>query len=172
MNQENNYVVMIKEVKTAVKFAGDVENKWQNAGKEVLAYFGDVKALDECKAQFQADAILPAIDAKHARALAVDLPRKGSKEFVEMLAKDASYQAKWDLANQAKKDARSTVSTMYARIKKYAFETESTTSTKKTFVEKLSKLVEDCANLKDAPFDIVACMKFLVEAEKVAKNTK
>jgi len=172
MNQETNYVEMIKEVKTAVKFAGDVENKWQKAGKEVLAYFGDVKALDECKAQFQADAILPAIDAKHAKALAVDLPRNNSKEFNEMLARDASYKAKWELANQAKKDARSTVSTMYARIKKYAFESESTTSTKKTFTERLSKLVEDCANLKDAPFDIVACMKFLVEAEKVAKNVK
>ena len=165
-----NYQEVISSVKNAVKFANDVEGKWVKAGGEVFAFYGSEKALDEVKAQFCADAIIPSIDAKHAKALAVDLPRKGSKEFNEMLSKDSSYQVKWDIANQAKKDARSTISTMYSRIKGYAFEKESKTSTKKTFAEKLSALVEECANLKDAPFDIVACMKFLVEAEKVVKK--
>ena len=165
-----NYQEVIALVKNAVKFSNDVENKWVKAGSEVAAFYGSEKALDEVKAQFCADAIIPSIDSKHAKALAIDLPRKGSKEFNEMLAKDSSYQVKWDIANQAKKDARSTIGTMYNRIKGYAFEKESKTSTKKTFAEKLSALVEECANLKDAPFDIVACMKFLVEAEKVVKK--
>jgi hypothetical protein len=39
------------------------------------------RTLESVKAQFIADAILPAIDKKHAQALAVDLPRKGSKEL-------------------------------------------------------------------------------------------
>ena len=90
----------------------------------------------------------------------------------EVAAKERKTIAKWELANQAKKDARATIGTMYNRVKSYAFESEKTSTPKKTFVEKLSKLVEDCANLKDADFDIVACMKFLVEAEKVAKNIK
>lgn len=164
------YVSMVQSVKSAVKFAGDVEGKWVKAGSEVLGFYGNPKALDEQKAQFVADAIIPSIDSKHAKALAVDLPRKNSKEYNEAISKDVSYSDKWELANQAKKDARSTIGTMYSRVKGYAFESEKKAKTTKTFAEKLSALVEECANLKEASFDIVACMKFLVEAEKITKQ--
>jgi hypothetical protein len=70
------------------------------------------------KAQFIADAILPGLDKKHAQALAVDLPRKGSKEFKEL---SEANQAKWEDANQAKKDARATCDTYFARVLNYAF---------------------------------------------------
>jgi hypothetical protein len=56
--------------------------------------------LESVKAQFIADAILPAMDKKHAQALAVDLPRKGSKDYNEL---SQANQAKWETANQAKK---------------------------------------------------------------------
>ena len=169
MTNETNYSVMIKEVKTAVKFAGDVENKWQNAGKEVLAYFGSAKALDECKAQFQADAILPAIDAKHAKALAVDLPRKGSKEFEAL---PDSEKTKWELVNQAKKDARAICGTYFNRVKGYAYGKEKKESTKKSFAEKISALIVEGGKITECDFDLVKVMGFLIQAEQVIKQAK
>jgi hypothetical protein len=74
--------------------------------------------LESVKAQFIADAILPAMDKKHAQALAVDLPRKGSKDYNEL---SQANQAKWETANQAKKDARSVADTYFSRVLGYAF---------------------------------------------------
>ena len=159
-----NYQEVISAVKNAVKFANDVENKWVKAGSEVFAFYGSEKALDEVKAQFCADAIIPSIDSKHAKALAVDLPRKGSKEFNEMISKDSSYQVKWDIANQAKKDARSTIGVYYSRVVKYAFPAEKKESVKKGFADKLKALIEDGGKLKEADFDLVKVMGFLNQA--------
>jgi len=164
-----NYSLVVNSVKSAIKSDSEVQHKWVKAGSEVVAFFGSEKALDEVKAQFIADCILPALDKKHAESLAKDLPRKGSKEFNAL---PDSEKTKWELANQAKKDARATCNTYYNRVKSYAFEKESKATTKKGFAEKLSALVEECANLKDANFDIVACMQFLVSAEKVVKGIK
>ena len=103
-----NYVEMISSVKSAIKIDGDTQNKWVKAGENVAEFYQSTKAVEEVKAQFIADAILPALDKKHAQALAVDLPRKGSKDFNEKTAVDVSYADKWELANQGKKDARAT----------------------------------------------------------------
>ena len=130
------------------------------------------KALDEVKAQFCADAILPAIDKRHSESLAKDLPRKGSKEFNDLISKDSGYSAKWELANQAKKDARATVGTLYNRIKSYAFPSEKKESVKKGFVEKISALIVEGGKIKECDFDLVSVMQFLIQAEKVAKKVK
>jgi hypothetical protein len=52
------------------------------------------------------------------------LPRKGSKDFNEKPALMSGYADKWELANQAKKDARSTCETYFKRVAKYAFPPE------------------------------------------------
>jgi hypothetical protein len=164
-----NYSEVVTATKTAIKADSEVGNKWVKAGESVSSYFTTQKALEEVKAQFIADAILPAIDKKHSEALGKDLPRKGSKEFIEHTQKDSGYADKWELANQAKKDARSICSTYFDRIVKYAFPKPSVESKKKGFVERLSKLIEDGGKIKECDFDLVKVMGFLIQAEQTAK---
>lgn len=137
-------------------------NKWQTAGEAVRAFFGTEAALLEVKAQFIADAILPAIDKRHAKALSVELVRKNSKEF---LAYDEGMRAVWEHQNQAKKDARATCDTYFARIVKYAFPKEKQesepTSLKTKIQEQVADLIKKCEKATDADFDLVATLQAL-----------
>ena len=164
-----NYSEVISSVKSAVDFDNKTKNKWVKAGESVAEFFQSAKALEEVKAQFIADAILPALDKKHSESLSKDLPRKGSKEFIENTQKDLGYADKWEVANQAKKDARSTCDTYFKRVLSYAFPKPVNESSKKSFVERITKLIEDGGKIKECDFDLVKVMGFLVQAEKTAK---
>jgi hypothetical protein len=164
-----NYSEVVTATKTAIKADSEVGNKWVKAGESVADFFQSAKALEEVKAQFIADAILPAIDKRHAQALAVDLPRKGSKEFNEKTSVDVSYSDKWELANQGKKDARSTCDTYFKRVLKYAFPPEKKESAKKSFAEKITALIEEGGKIKECDFDLVKTMGFLIQAEACTK---
>ena len=136
------YETLVKNVIDAIKGEINTVNKWQIVGSGAREFFGSEAALLEIKAQFIADAVLPALDKKHAAALAVELPRKGSKEYNAL---DAAGVEKWKVQYQAKKDARSTADTMFARVVKYAFPTEKTeteTETKSTKT-KIVNLIND-----------------------------
>lgn len=164
-----NYSEVLNCVKSAIRVDSDTQNKWVKAGEMVAEFYQSAKALEEVKAQFIADGILPAIDKRHAQALGVDLPRKGSKEFNEKVSTDSGYADKWEVANQAKKDARSTCDTYFKRVLKYAFPPEKKESMKKSFVEKITALIEEGGKIKECDFDLVKVMGFLVQAEKTAK---
>ncbi len=164
-----NYSEVVLSVKSAVDLDNKTQNKWVKAGESVAEFYQSAKAIEEVKAQFIADAILPALDKKHAQALAVDLPRKGSKDFNEKIAMDVSYSDKWELANQAKKDARSTCDTYFKRVLKYAFPPEKKEGSKKSFAEKITALIEEGGKIKECDFDLVKVMGFLVQAEKITK---
>jgi hypothetical protein len=164
------YDVVVSTTRSAIKANNTSEAKWVDCAVSVSEYFQTEAKLDECKAQFCADTIIPEINKKHGIALAVDLPRMNSKAYKEVCSRDASYPEKWELANQAKKDARSTIETCYKRIVKYAFPKEKTESAKRDFVAKLSKLIEDGGKIKECNFDLVATLQLLVQAEKVAKT--
>lgn len=162
------YQTTIKAVIAAVSNELTGVNKWQAAGQAVREFYGSEAALTEVKAQFIADAIMPAMDKKHIAALAVDLPRKGSKEYNEM--SDAN-RAKWDNANQAKKDARAVAHTMFTRVVKYAFPTEKGESIPKTLETKLLDLLNDCVGkiekAEDPEFDAVKVLTHLRAAMTV-----
>ena len=68
-------------------------------------------------------------------------------------------RAKWETANQAKKDARATAHTMYARVLKYAFPKEKVQAVprdlKTRFNEDIAALVKACEKAEDAPFDVI-----------------
>ena len=164
------YVPMVQSVRNAIKADKTSNTKWVDCAESVAEYFKTEANLDECKAQFCADTIIPEIDKKHGLALAVELPRMNSKAYKELISRDASYSDKWELANQAKKDARSTIETYYKRVVKYAFPKEKTESGKKDFIARLSKLIEDGGKIKECNFDLVKTLQFLVQAEKVAKT--
>jgi len=151
------YSDVIKSVGTAVNAQMGSTNKWVIAGRDVAVFFPDESALDAVKAQFIADAIIPALDKKHAAALAVDLPRKGSKEYNEL---SAANQAKWAEANQAKKDARAVAYTMYSRVVAAAWPKEKAQATprdlKTRLNEEVAALIKAVEKSEDAPFDAVA----------------
>ena len=157
-----SYEVTVTACTNAVRQDISTVNKWQTAGEAVRAFFGTEAAMLEVKAQFIADAILPAIDKRHAKALATELPRKNSKEF---MAYDAGQRDSWEAANQAKKDARATCDTYFARIVKYAFPKEKqeseTTSLKTKIQEQVADLIKKCEKATDADFDLVATLQAL-----------
>ena len=164
-----NIIEMVKAVKLAVSNDIALSNKWEKAGEEVAKVYPTAQALEEVKAQFIADCILPAIDKRHAESLAKDIPRKGSKEFNAMAD---SEKAKWELVNQAKKDARAICGTYFNRVKGYAYGKEKKESVKKTFAEKISALIVEGGKITECDFDLVKVMGFLSQAEQVIKQAK
>ena len=165
-NKEFNFVAMIDAVRKAV--SGDIltVNKWEKAGEEVALIYPTAQSLDEIKAQFIADCIIPALPNTHSVALAKDLPRKGSKEYNAL---PAGAIEQWKLANQAKKDARSIAGTYYNRVKSYAFP-EKKTSEKKDFLAKISALIKEGGKITECNYDLVKVMGFLIQAEQAGKQ--
>jgi hypothetical protein len=157
-----NYQAMTKAVTDAIKGEINTVNKWQTAGAQVREFFGTESALNEVKAQFIADAIIPALDKRHAAALAAELVRKGSKEYNAL---DAAARDKWESQNQAKKDARSTAHTMFSRVIGYAFPKEKTESEPKSLETKLVNLINDAIGkiekAENAEFDAVLALTHL-----------
>jgi hypothetical protein len=161
-NTNASYEVTVTACTNAVRQDINTVNKWQTAGEAVRAFFGTETAMLEVKAQFIADAILPAIDKRHTKALSIDLVRKNSKEF---LAYDQGQRDTWEFNNQAKKDARATCDTYFARIVKYAFPKEAKqsepTSLKTKIQEQIADLIKKCEKAENADFDLVATMTAL-----------
>jgi len=139
-------------------------NKWQKSGIACRMHFGSENFMLEIKAQFIADAILPELDKKHAKALNTELPRKNSKEFSAL---DAGQRDTWEAVYQAKKDARATCDTMFSRVVKYAFPKEktdsdsATTSLKTKIQNQIADLIKKCEKADSADFDLVATMTAL-----------
>jgi glutamyl/glutaminyl-tRNA synthetase len=160
--QTTDYSATVEACTNAVRQDINTVNKWQTAGDKVRAFFGTETAMLEVKAQFIADAILPAIDKRHSKALSVDLVRKNSKEFI---AYDQGQRDSWEFANQCKKDARATCDTYFSRIVKYAFPKDKAdnepTSLKTKIQEQIADLIKKCEKSIDADFDLVATKQAL-----------
>jgi hypothetical protein len=164
IEQTTEYSTVVTNCTNAVRQDINTVNKWQTAGTSVAAFFGTESALTEIKAQFIADAILPAIDKRHAKALSVELPRKNSKEYAAL---SEGEKETWDAVYKAKKDARSTCDTYFSRIVKYAFPAEKAesdnvpTSLKTKIQETIADLVKKCEKAEGADFDLVATLAAL-----------
>lgn len=160
------YSNVIKTVSDAVRGDINTVNKWHTAGNAVREFYGTETAINEVKAQFIVDAIIPALDKRHAVALAKELPRKGSADYVAFVG--AHGADAWDTANQAKKDARATAHTMFSRVVKYAFPSEKTESAprdlKTRLNEELAALIKACQKSEDATFDVGATIEALEAA--------
>ena len=160
--QSTDYSATVDACTNAVRQDINTVNKWETAGQKVRAFFGTETAMLEVKAQFIADAILPAIDKRHVKALNTELPRKNSKEFNLL---DQTQRDAWEAINQAKKDARATCDTYFSRIVKYAFPKDATTneptSLKTKIQTQIADLIKKCEKATDADFDLVETTKAL-----------
>jgi hypothetical protein len=164
IEQTTEYSAVVNNCTDAVRKDISTVNKWQIAGASVAAFFGTEAALTEIKAQFIADAILPAIDKRHAKALSIELPRKNGKEYAAL---SEGEKETWEAVNQAKKDARATCDTYFSRIVKYAFPKDKAesdnvpTSLKTKIQETIADLVKKCEKAESADFDLVATLAAL-----------
>ena len=165
---KGSYQEAVKTTTAAVSGALSAEDKWQTAGLNVREFFGTEAAIQEVKAQFTADAIIPALKKKHAEALAIDLPRKNSKEYNAL---DASGVARWQAVDEAKKKARATAATMFNRIVGYAFPKEKAVGETKTLKTRLVKTLSDAiGNIEKAEspdFDAIQALVHLRAAVAV-----
>lgn len=156
------YTSMTAAVTAAIKGELTTVNKWQTAGQTVRDFYGTETAINEVKAQFIADAIIPALDRKHAAALDKELCRKGSAEFNEM---DAGQKDNWETANQAKKDARAIAHTMFTRVVRYAFPAEkkerAPTALKTRLQNELASLIKACEKSEGEDFDVAGTINNL-----------
>ena len=159
------YSATIKAVIDAVRNDINTVNKWQTAGNAVREFYGSEVALTEVKAQFIADAIIPALDKKYSQALALELTRKGSKEYNAL---DQAGRDKWEAQNQAKKDARAVAHTMFGRVVKYAFPSEKADATPRTLktrlCEDIAAMIKACEKAESPDFDVMATLGHLKSA--------
>ena len=151
------YQATVASTIDALKMAGLSENRLANAGANVRAFYGTPEAFMAVRKQFEADAIVPALEAKHRTALAVDIPR-GEKS------------ATADAAREAKKTARGFVSSYFSKIKAHAFPTPKAEPEPRepslAFVEDLIKLAKKGQKLEGAEFNLIKVMGFLNGALK------
>lgn len=135
------YSQLCAAVTETVQLSDKTENKWVTVGLKVREFFGSESAIEEVKAQFVTDAILPAIKQDLRLALERNLPRMGSKEYKSL---SAIEKQAWEVINKGKKDARATLETYYKRVIKYAFpkdESESEQASATTTQTKIADLI-------------------------------
>ena len=132
---------MFKSVTEAIRSGQTADNKYVNAGSQVKEFYGTEASLIETKADFVAHAIIPALDKKHQVALAKELPRKGSADYVAFVG--AHGVQLWEDVNQAKKDARATAHTYFARVVSYAFPKDKKESAPTPTKTKIVELIND-----------------------------
>lgn len=150
------YQTLIKQTQDTIRSDKKTADQWVTVGASARDFFGTETAMNEVKAQFIADAIIPALDKKHAQALARELPRKGSADYVAYVANHGA--ALWEDQNKAKKDARATAHTYFARIVKYAWPTEKTERTptplQTRIMNEVSALIKACQKTEAVDFDV------------------
>ena len=141
----------------ALKSTAQSENKLQNAGGYCAQWFGTKEKMREAKKQFEADAIIPALDTKYRSALAVEIKRG-----------DKSEQA--ELARKAKATARGFVASYYSKIEAHAFPSPKAETEPRepslAFVEDLIKLAKKGQKLESAEFNLLKVMGFINGALK------
>lgn len=157
---------IVTTVTAAVSGEIAVGNKWQKAGNAIRAEFATAAGLDAVRPAFIEQVIIPALGKDAVAVMAVELPRKNSTDYAERCARDATYAAQWQTANEAKKTVRGTASVMYGRVRKYAYGADDKGPSeprdlKTRLNEELAALVKACQKAESASFDIGATIRAL-----------
>ena len=141
----------------ALKATAQSELKLKTAGAYCAQWFGDKESMRKAKKQFEADAIIPALDAKHRSALAIEIPRGEKTPEAE-------------LARKAKATARGFVASYFSKIESHAFPTPKAETEPRepslAFVEDLIKLAKKGQKLEGAEFNLIKVMGFINGALK------
>lgn len=136
------YIKVIESTKSAVSADVKVTNAWKAASESVASFYVTSEAFEAAKAQFCADAIIPALPKADRDILATKLPRKGTDE--------ANAMPDWKNKIDALASARGKVASYFARLCKYAFPKEKTISNSASETPKASETSESGAGLTAA----------------------
>jgi hypothetical protein len=104
------YQATVASTIDALKSTALSENRLANAGANVRAFYGTAEAFLAVRKQFEADAIIPALETKHRASLAFEIKRGDKSEQAEIMRK-------------AKTTARGFVASYFSKIKAHAFPT-------------------------------------------------
>ena len=141
----------------ALRASNNAENKLQQAGEMVAAFYVTRENFREVKKQFEADAIIPALDKKYQGYLNLVIERG-----------DKSEQAEVNRKNKA--TARGFVASYFSKIENHAFPKEKAEATPRepslAFVEDLIKVAKKGQKLEAANFNLVKVMAHLNAALK------
>ena len=141
----------------ALRASTNAENKLKLAGEAVAAFYTSADNFRAVKKQFEADAIIPALDKKYQGYLNLVIERG-----------DKSEQAEVNRKNKA--TARGFVASYFSKIEKHAFPATPKESTPRepslAFVEDLIKLAKKGQKLETAPYNLLKVMGYLNSALK------
>ena len=146
-----------QSVTGALRATEQATAKLHEAGGYVAQWFGTREAFRAAKKQFEADAIIPALDKKYQSYLKLDIERG-----------DKSEQAETNRKNKA--TARGFVASYFSKIENHAFPKEKAEPTPRepsmAFVEDLIKVAKKGQKLESANFNLVKVMAHLNNALK------
>lgn len=152
-----NYTQVTTATIEALKASNNAENKLQQAGGLVASFYVTQEAFRAVKKQFEADAIIPALDKKYQAYLTLDIERG-----------DKSAQAETNRKNKA--TARGFVASYFSKIEKHAFPSVKAEAQPRepslAFVEDLIKVAKKGQKLEGASFNLVKVMAHLNSALK------
>ena len=141
----------------ALKSTAQSENKLQKAGEIVREFYKTPEAFLAVRKQFEADAVIPALETKHRASLAFEIKRGDKSEQAEIMRK-------------AKTTARGFVASYFSKIKAHAFPTPKAEAEPRepslAFVEDLIKLAKKGQKLEGAEFNLLKVMGFINGALK------
>lgn len=147
-----SYSATVTATIEALKASTNADNKLQQAGLKVREFFGTKEALRAVKKQYEADAIIPALDKKYIAYLHLDIARG-----------DKSEQAETNRKNKA--TARGFVSSYFSKIESHAFPSEKKEATPRepvmAFIEDFIKVAKKGQKLESAPFNLVKVMALM-----------
>lgn len=159
MNTSNELTLskLNQSVANALRATEQAQEKLKEAGLFCAQWFKTKEVMRECKKQFEADAIIPALDKKYQAYLALEIERG-----------DKSEQAEVNRKNKA--TARGFVASYYSKIEAHAFPKEKTETTPRepsmAFIEDLIKLAKKGQKLESASFNLLKVMAHLNGALK------
>jgi hypothetical protein len=145
----SNYSLVVSTTTDALKASNNAENKLKQAGQVVRDFYVTPEALRAVKKQFEADAIIPALDKKYQAYLALEIERG-----------DKSEQAEVNRKNKA--TARGFIASYFSKIEAHAFPKEKTETPPRepsmAFIEDAIKLAKKGQKLENAPFNLLKVM--------------
>jgi len=96
------------------------ENKFVKLGEIVAAEYAGPDKFEAIKADYIAEAILPAMGAEAQKIMGAELLRKGTPAYLEKCAADPTYKEQHAAMSKAKIVTRATADKNYRRVRDYA----------------------------------------------------
>lgn len=96
------------------------ENKFVKLGELVAGEYQSADKFEAVKAEYIAQAILPAMGKEAQKIMGAELLRKGSPAYLEKCAADPTYKEQHETMSKAKINTRAAADKNFRRVRDYA----------------------------------------------------